>query len=429
MRCKSCGQDLGDGMLPARCPFCGANLSNRTDRRGAGGAAESRQSVEGLTGIGKGSRKGRGGNVGRALVAVVLVAAFVAGVWYLLASLTQGTMTVPNVTGWRLERAQQELGSDGFSVTYSERPTLEGAAGTVVSQTPAAGEFVDAGSRVALVVARAPVMPDIVGKTQAEAEEALTAEGIDYQIVEEPGTGEPGRVLSATVGAGKTPTAGSVVQVAVGAALTVPEVVGKTQLEAQDALVQAGLVGTFKDAPAPSGTAVGSVLSTDPGAGTTVEKGSTVTVYVAASRQSSAKDTAQAVLGIVYDNGNPSAESIGEALRPHLSGSSRYADAAAERIWTGLVKAGGSVHAGTPSALQSLPRSIVSRSVNVADDGASASATVAVKWAWDSMGPGYEGVTSEDTHTVTMTFDGDGKLVTFRDPQTDVPRYTVSSSG
>ena len=52
---------------------------------------------------------------------------------------------------------------------------------------------------------------------------------------------------------------------------------------------------------------------------------------------------------------------------------------------------------------------------------------MSVHWDWTSLGDGYQGVTSDDLHTVTMTFDDEGRLLTFYDPQTDVPAYRVES--
>ncbi len=64
----------------------------------------------------------------------------------------------------------------------------------------------------------------------------------------------------------------------------------------------------------------------------------------------------------------------------------------------------------------------------MADDGLSATAEVHVNWDWSRFGTEYAGVTSSDTHYVTMTFDDEGRLVSFSDPQTDVPAYEVQTT-
>jgi hypothetical protein len=78
--------------------------------------------------------------------------------------------------------------------------------------------------------------------------------------------------------------------------------------------------------------------------------------------------------------------------------------------------------------IQALQRSLAGTPTYEIDSGTrTVVAKVPVLWTWDRYGEGYEGVTSQDIHTVTMTFDEAGGLLTFDDPQTDVPTYEISN--
>ena len=109
MKCPQCGKDLGSDLLPARCPDCGANLRDPALVSGSRDAGASRRSVEGLTGIGKGSTKDRGRHRVQLALAVLIVAVFCVGVVWMV-RWAQGTLSrVPDVVGWRYERAEKEL--------------------------------------------------------------------------------------------------------------------------------------------------------------------------------------------------------------------------------------------------------------------------------------------------------------------------------
>ena len=161
MRCPTCGKDLGRGMLPSRCPSCGASLARRGASResakaGAGRAAQTRRSVEGLSGIGRGRRDGSytAKRVVRLIVGFALVGLFCA-ILYVVAYQTEliGGKSVPDVVGWNGERAASRLESDGFASATTEDASTGGPAGTVTKQDPAAGARVEPGATVTLSVA------------------------------------------------------------------------------------------------------------------------------------------------------------------------------------------------------------------------------------------------------------------------------------
>ena len=174
MRCARCGHVFAEGLLPARCPSCGARVSSEAGEaegtRGAasegrrlkaraGKAAASRKSVEGLTGIGLGNH--RAGHVLKAVVRIILGLALVAAFCALVALVLYkteiiGGRTVPDVTGWRSARAISELSRDGFVTSVVEVETSEQLPDMVVSLNPAPGKRADQGATIVLEVATEP---------------------------------------------------------------------------------------------------------------------------------------------------------------------------------------------------------------------------------------------------------------------------------
>lgn len=114
--------------------------------------------------------------------------------------------TVPDLEGQSLDAARKALADEGaqnVKVTYdSSRSEAEG---TVLSVSPAAGTVITTGDEVDLVVAQAPVVPDVVGKSEDEALKALDAVSLTANVsyVQRDGQ-KKGTVLSSSPAAGKT---------------------------------------------------------------------------------------------------------------------------------------------------------------------------------------------------------------------------------
>lgn len=164
MICPRCKKDLGEGLLPARCPSCGQPLSSvagstgRERRAQADHALASRKSVEGLSGRGRG-RRDRSQGVKRSVRLVVgfaIVVVFCVLV-YTVAYRAEiiGGRSVPNVVGWSQAQAENQLESKGFSVGVNEVSSSEQVAGRVVSTNPPVGSRAPKGSTVTLDVASA----------------------------------------------------------------------------------------------------------------------------------------------------------------------------------------------------------------------------------------------------------------------------------
>jgi beta-lactam-binding protein with PASTA domain/tRNA A-37 threonylcarbamoyl transferase component Bud32 len=89
-------------------------------------------------------------------------------------------VTVPDVTGRSEDAARSALEDEGLKVTVRRQDSQNEDPGTVLAQDPKGGSEVDAGSSVALTVAREPrevTVPDVTGEDAADAVARLSDEG------------------------------------------------------------------------------------------------------------------------------------------------------------------------------------------------------------------------------------------------------------
>ncbi len=213
-----------------------------------------------------------------ALVAIILLAlggTYALGIW--------GGKPVPNVVGMKAAQAEYQMESAGFRVNIIEVKSDE-VEGIVLSTDPAAGKRAEEGSEINLEVSSARVIPEIVGKSLEEALAALSAEGLEnIEQVEVKSNETPGCVLSVTPEVGTRCKATSAITIEVAIPYTVPDVTGLSYDEAVEALEAEGYISerTYEYS---EDIEEGTVIKTDPEAGTDLNSGSTVTVYVAKSR-------------------------------------------------------------------------------------------------------------------------------------------------
>ncbi len=190
---------------------------------------------------------------------------------------------VPNVVGLMQAAAQTAITSAGLTVgTVTTSTSATVPIGRVISQTPASGTSVTAGSAVNLVVSLGAAVPNVVGLAQAAAQTAITGAGLTVGTVTTATspTVAIGAVISQNPIAGANVAPGSAVNLVVSLGAQVPDVVGLTQGIAQTALITAGLiVGTVT--PVFSDTIpLGNVISQNPTAGMKVAPGSSVALEI-----------------------------------------------------------------------------------------------------------------------------------------------------
>ena len=219
--------------------------------------------------------------VGIALAVVVLAAVGA----FAFMSMQSKPVTIPNVVGMTQEQATTTLTAVGLKVTSVPKADAKALVGTVLVQTPAAGQVAKTGSAVqlALAVKPAPVtVPNLVSLPVNEAETALAdATLVPVQKSEYSTTVAKDIVISQSPIAGQKVESGSKVTILVSkgkqaiSTVVVPDLIGMTQSQAVDKAKTLGL--STKIVSAYSSTVPTGVVSAQtPDAGQSVAAGSTI---------------------------------------------------------------------------------------------------------------------------------------------------------
>lgn len=196
------------------------------------------------------------------------------------------TAKMPNVVGMPLDQAKQtiyEAGVDVSEVNVVEKPGA--SENTVTSSSIQAGAEVTNGNGVNLEVANGKVgIPDWIGKTKDFVEQDAKKHGIKVKYLEEDSDKTPGTVLSqspkATESAPTNEVQVTIARSAKASDISIPDVVGKSEQEAQSTLATAGLrkISTVK---VPNCAVSSSqVTQTIPAAGGSVKSDTDVTIIV-----------------------------------------------------------------------------------------------------------------------------------------------------
>ena len=225
---------------------------------------------------------------------LVVLLVILAGVlfWFARSLGDGGKVQVPAVIGLTKDEATSQLNELGFKVLATEEPSDTIEAGRVLSQNPGPGSKTDKAATVKIAVSTGVEkidVPDVVGKTQEEAVNALTAAGLKTKVTtaEDPNAAE-GTVATQQPGAGEKVLKDAEITITVSKGKgeeIVPDVEGQALAAAQQALQDAGFrIGGPKKV-ASSTVPAGDVISTDPAGGSSVKKGSVVTITVSTGVQ------------------------------------------------------------------------------------------------------------------------------------------------
>jgi serine/threonine-protein kinase len=193
-------------------------------------------------------------------------------------------VTVPRVVGKPAAAATAQLQHDGFKVaTHGVNSSVK--PGTVVSQDPTAQSTVDKGSTVDLAVSNGPgqgLVPDVKNLPRKNAIQALNDAG--FKVAEDPQpslTVAKGLAIKTSPPANKLVQKGTEVRLFVSSGppqVQVPSVVGEDKNVATGSLQDKGFNVTVQ--PVTSNQPKDRVISQNPSAGSTVDKGSRVTLLV-----------------------------------------------------------------------------------------------------------------------------------------------------
>jgi beta-lactam-binding protein with PASTA domain len=220
------------------------------------------------------------------LAIVAVVAAGVAGfaVW----KIDGGGAKVPDVVGMKTADAKAALAGAGYAYVVDKTYSNTAEAGMVAKQEPAAGDKAAKGSAVTVWVSEGGekvAVPDVAGMTVAEADTALSAEGLNTTAV----SGTSGSVAKGAVYE-QVPTAGtevpraSVITVYYNGSsptVTTPALTGLTEAQASTRLQTAGLLLGSVGTQASSTAVQGTVVAQSVPATTSVARGTKVNITLA----------------------------------------------------------------------------------------------------------------------------------------------------
>ena len=198
------------------------------------------------------------------------------------------TVRVPRVTGLKQQEAEDELTGQGFKIgTVEQQPSDSVPAGTVMAQDPKAGDQAPEGTGVNLVVSSGKEkvqIPDEAGKDAAVAANDLGQLGLKTKTSQEASsTVDKGKVIRTEPGAGQSVDKGSTVTLVVSsgpAQVAVPDVVGMTEAQATKTLRDAGFTVKSTDTTVATDAEDGRVQDQTPDGGEKADQGSQVTIVV-----------------------------------------------------------------------------------------------------------------------------------------------------
>jgi serine/threonine-protein kinase len=175
-------------------------------------------------------------------------------------------VAVPDVVGRTLTEAQAAITRAGLKVgSPTERPSDTVADGSVISVDPTQGVQVPRGTQVELVVSTGPFtvdVPELAGRTQKEAQQALQDAGLELGDVSrvESIDRAKGEVVSSDPAPGDAVAPGTKVDVEVASGkVTVPNVVGLSLVDATAKLTESKLTvdgTTYRDSTQPPNTVI-----------------------------------------------------------------------------------------------------------------------------------------------------------------------------
>jgi serine/threonine-protein kinase len=198
-----------------------------------------------------------------------------------------GTVRIPSVRGLTQAQAIRTLKKAGdITVNVDQRPSSSVPKGSAIRTIPAAGDVVNRGERIQLLVSSGPEqveVPSVVGLTRDSAEKLLADKGFEPAVEEAESDKPEDEVISQSPTAGDVVDKGSRVTITVSKGIetvNVPNVEGFTRRDAAAEIRAAGLVPVAREQDVTDPAQDGVVVEQRPGAGTESEKGKQVVLIV-----------------------------------------------------------------------------------------------------------------------------------------------------
>ena len=236
----------------------------------------------------RGQQSSRRGPLIAGLVVLLLLIGVGFAVYLLIGQGNQNAaeISVPGVVGDSTAVASKKLTDAGFKVTPLEKPSTPQQKGQVTSQSPQGSTKAHRGDTVTITVGTGPesvTVPNLRNLTEKQAQDALEQVGLTL--------GDPLSAVDTSVKAdhvvrsdpagGDQVDKGTQVDIYLSdTRVTVPGLIGLTEAQAKAQLQGTGLKLKVKTEQAPEEDP-GTVFDQDPGKGTKVDRGDTITVRVA----------------------------------------------------------------------------------------------------------------------------------------------------
>jgi serine/threonine-protein kinase len=221
--------------------------------------------------------------IGWALLALLILLAIGAAIWWFGFHRGTARRTVPAVIGMPIATAVNTVQNHGLKVQISSE-IHPGKPGIVFGEIPPAGTRVKKGSTVQLRSSKGPgtvTVPNAVGLSEATGRDRLVSAGFQVTQAQVFSNGKPGTVVAQSPAAGAKAPKGSTIRINVSkgsATVIVPNVVGKSVGDAETMLAQHGLKGVVQ-LHVPSAQPSGTVVAQDPPGGQ-AKRGSDVKLNV-----------------------------------------------------------------------------------------------------------------------------------------------------
>jgi serine/threonine-protein kinase len=232
---------------------------------------------------------------------------------------------LPDVIGRDASNATAILATNGFAAEIHRQTGLHGTGRRVLAQSPSPGVSKPLGSTVVLTVAAGPssissaLVPNVVGLPAQQAIRLLEHQ-FGTKLVRVPNAATNDQVLTQAPRAGTISQLGSVILLTVSSGasrvplVTVPALAGLTAKEAEATLKATGL-GTGLISESSEKVHPGVVIDSTPTAGTSVEKGSTVTLKISSGARSElpSRVTVPALAGLTLEEAEATLKATGLA--------------------------------------------------------------------------------------------------------------------
>jgi serine/threonine-protein kinase len=223
------------------------------------------------------------------LIALLLVAGAIVAAFYAYDQIRDQLnetrpVAVPLVEGMRRPLATQEIRERGLKPDVDEQFSDDVGVGFVIDQDPDAGDRIDRGGLVTIIVSMGierVEVPNVVGKSATDAVADLTNAGLEANVVQVPSDKEVGTVTATAPAAGEKLKRGSTVRVNVSQGpkqIAVPSVEGQP-FESANGQLQ-GLDFSVAREDVESDQPRGTVVDQDPEGGSLAGRGATVTLSV-----------------------------------------------------------------------------------------------------------------------------------------------------